>query len=60
MKTADRENPNSHTGLCNEPNKWSGRPETSSLIHRGWKARKVPAVAELFFLTSPFIELIGS
>jgi hypothetical protein len=57
MKTADRENPNSHAWLCNEPSNWGGRRETSSLIHSGWKARKVPAVREVFFLTFPFIEL---
>jgi hypothetical protein len=56
MKTADRENPNSLTWLCNKPSKWVGRPETYSLIHRGWKARKFPAMGEVFFLTLPFIE----
>jgi hypothetical protein len=58
MKTADRENPNSRSWLCNEPSKWGGRRETPSFIHRGWKARKVPAEGEVFFLTFPFIELI--
>jgi hypothetical protein len=48
MKTADRENPNSRTWLCNEPSKWGGMRETPSLIHRGWKARKVP-VGEKYF-----------
>jgi hypothetical protein len=60
MKTADRENPNSRYWLCNEPSKWGGGRETPSLIHRGWKARKVPAVGEVFFLTFPFIELTRS
>jgi hypothetical protein len=60
MKTADRENPNSRAWLCHQPSKWGGRRETSSLIHRGWKARKFPAVGEVFFLTLPFIELIGT
>jgi hypothetical protein len=57
VKTADRENPNSRTGLRTEPSKWGGRRETSSLIQRGWNARKVPAIGEVFFLTFPFIEL---
>jgi hypothetical protein len=56
MKTAGRENPNSRAWLCNEPSKRGGRRETSSLIHRGWKARKIPASGEVFFLTLPFIE----
>src|SRR5580692_6618107 len=58
MKTADRENPNSRYWLCNEPSKWGGRRETPSLIHRGWKVRKIPAVGGVFFLTLPFIELM--
>jgi hypothetical protein len=33
--------------------------EPSLLNQSGWKARKHPAVAEYFFLTFPFIELIG-
>jgi hypothetical protein len=57
MKTANRENPNSRYGLCNEPSKWGGRREAISLIYRGWKVRKVPAMGEVFFLTFPFIEL---
>ena len=57
IKTANRENPNSRYCLCNQPSKWGGRHETPSLIHRGWKARKVPAMGEVFFLTFPFIEL---
>src|SRR5580692_13004524 len=60
MKTADRENPNSRDWLCDEPSKWGGRRETPSLIHRGWKVRRFPAVGEVFFLTFPFIELTGT
>src|SRR6202142_121931 len=56
MKTADRENPNSRSWLCNQPSRWAGRPEPCSLIQRGWKVRKVPAAGEVFFLTFPFIE----
>jgi hypothetical protein len=48
MKTADRENPNSHAWLCNEPSRWGGRRETYSLIYRGWKVRKFPAMEEYF------------
>jgi hypothetical protein len=59
MKTANRENPNSHAPLCNEPSKWGGRSETSLLIHGGLESKKIPAAGEVFFLTSPFIELIG-
>jgi hypothetical protein len=59
MKTADRENPSSHAWLCNEPSRWGRRQETPSLIPRGWKVRKVPAVGEVFFLTLPFIELLS-
>jgi hypothetical protein len=60
MKTADRENPNSHAWLCNEPSKWAGRRDPSSPIQRGWKARKVPAMGEIFFLKLSFIEHNGT
>jgi hypothetical protein len=60
MKTANRENPNSHAWLCNEPSRWRGGRETFPLIHKGWKVRKIPAVGEVFFLTLPFIELLGT
>jgi hypothetical protein len=33
---------------------------TSSLVHTGWKAGKHPAAGEVFFLTFPFIELLGT
>jgi len=58
MKTAGRENPNSRARLCNEPSPWRGRPEQSLLNQGGWRARKYPAAGEVFFLTSPFIELL--
>jgi len=58
MKTAGSENPNSRVWLCTEPSPWGGRPKTSSLIQRGWKAGKYPALGEVFFLTFPFIELV--
>jgi hypothetical protein len=60
MKTADRENPNSRDRLCNKPSPWGGRHEAPSLNQAGWKVRKYPAVGEVFFLTFPFIELIGT
>jgi hypothetical protein len=58
MKTAGRETPNSRARLCNEPSQRRGRLEPSLLTHTGWKVRKHPAAGEVFFLTSPFIELI--
>jgi hypothetical protein len=58
MKTAGNENPNSRTRLHINPSTWSGSSEPSMLIQSGWKAGKVPAAGEVFFLTFPFIELI--
>src|SRR6267142_1374583 len=60
MKTAGEEDPNSHVRLHTEPSPWDGKSEPSSLIHTGWKVRKYPAAAGVFFLTFPFIELIGT
>jgi hypothetical protein len=60
MKTADRENPNSRSRLRNKPSSWGGRQETPSLNQAGWKVRNFPAEGEVFFLTFPFIELIGT
>jgi hypothetical protein len=58
MKTAGNENPNSRTRLHINPSTWSGSSEPSMLIQSGWKAGKVPAAGEVFFLTFPFIELV--
>jgi hypothetical protein len=58
MKTAGNENPNSRTRLHINPSTWSGSSEPSMLIQSGWKAGKVPAAGEVFFLTFPFIEPI--
>jgi len=58
MKTAAREYLNSRTRLCAEPSPWGGKSEPSLLIHTGWKVKNYPVAGELFFLTSPFIELI--
>jgi hypothetical protein len=60
MKTAGEENPNSQVRLYNEPSPWDGKSEPSLLIHRGWKVRKYPAAGGVFFLTFPFIELLGT
>src|ERR1700674_2487715 len=60
MKTAGRESPNSSVRLCNEPSPWGGRPEPSLLNQTGWRVRKNPVIGEVFFLTSPYIELLGT
>src|SRR5712691_5762073 len=59
MKTAGRENPNRPARLCHEPSPWGGRPKPFLLNQGGWRARKRPAEGRVFFLTSPFIELLG-
>jgi hypothetical protein len=59
MKTAGGENQNRYATMRSKPSTWSGRLEQILLNHAGWKARKHPAVREVFFLTFPFIELIG-
>jgi hypothetical protein len=58
MKTAGSENQNRYATMRSKPSTWSGRLEQILLIHAGWKARKHPAVREVFFLTFPFIELM--
>jgi hypothetical protein len=58
MKTAGRENPNRRDRLCNEPSSWGGRPKPFLLNQGGWRSRKHPAEGRVFFLTSPFIELL--
>jgi hypothetical protein len=42
------------------PSPWRGRSELLSLDHGSWEARKIPPEQKCFFLTSPFIELIGT
>src|ERR1700731_1887362 len=60
MKTASKENPN-RCAIIRQPTGLLERKLETSLLNRaGWKARKHPAVAKYFFLTLPFIELIGS
>src|SRR5713226_7287287 len=60
MKTAGRETPNSRARLCHEPSTWGGRPKPFLLNHTGWRSRKRPVEVRVFFLTSPFIELLGT
>src|SRR5712691_10156965 len=60
MKTAGRETPNSRARLCHEPSTWGGRPKPFLLNHTGWRSRKRPVEGRVFFLTSPFIELLGT
>jgi hypothetical protein len=60
MKTAGKGNQKRYATLRREPSSWSGRLEQILLNEAGWSARKNPAVGEVFFLTSPFIELTGS
>jgi hypothetical protein len=57
MKTAGSETQNRYATMRGKPSTWTGRLEQILLNHAGWKARKPPAKGEVFFLTSPFIEL---
>src|SRR2546427_9780318 len=58
MKTAGRKTKNRRDRLSNEPSSWGGRPKPFLLNQGGWRSRKHPAAGEVFFLTSPFIELL--
>jgi hypothetical protein len=60
MKTAGKENPNRCAIMWRQSELLERQLQTSLLNPSGWKARKHPAVAEYFFLTFPFIELIGT
>ena len=60
MKTAGRGTQTRYATVRSEPSSWSGRLEQILLNHAGWKARKNPAAGRYFFLTFPFIELIGT
>jgi hypothetical protein len=60
MKTAGGENQNCYATMHSKPSTWSERLEQILRNHAGWKARKPPAKGEVFFLTLPFIELIGT
>jgi len=56
MKTAGRGSPNRWAKHVQQPSTWCGRSKQILLIQVGCEARKIPAVAEIFFLTSAFIE----
>jgi hypothetical protein len=60
MKTAGKENLNRCVITWRQTELLERQLQASLLNPSGWKARKHPAVAEYFFLTFPFIELIGS
>jgi hypothetical protein len=57
MKTVGRGNQNQHATVRSKPSSWSGKLEQLLLNYTGWRARKILAAGEVFFLTSPFIEL---
>src|SRR5215472_12432570 len=59
MKTADRRNPKPLGHSAQQPRSWRGRSEQISLDQVGCEARKIPALGEIFFLTSSFIEQIS-
>jgi hypothetical protein len=59
MKTAGGENPKRWATTSQQPSPWRGRSEQISFVQMGCEARKLAATGEIFFLTSPFIELIG-
>jgi len=50
-----RETPTSRV-YAQEPSEWCGPSKHILLVQRGWKARKIPAMGRIFFLTFPFIE----
>jgi hypothetical protein len=58
MKSAVRENPNTLCHDAQRPNTWRDRSKQISLDQVGCEARKLPAVGDICFLTSPFIELL--
>jgi len=60
METAGRENPKRWATTSQQPSSWRGKSEQISFIQMGCEARKLPAWGEIFFLTSPFIELPGT
>src|SRR5215472_1817091 len=57
MNTADRRKPKPLGHSAWQPRSWRGRSEQISFDQVGCEARKVPALGEIFFLTSSFIEL---
>jgi hypothetical protein len=57
MKTAGRENPNRRATVPDNRAPGAAGQEQILLNQVGCEARKIPAVGEIFFLTSTFIEL---
>jgi len=57
MKTADRRKPKPLGYRARQPRSWRGRSEPISFDQVGCEARKIPALGEIFLLTSSFIEL---
>jgi hypothetical protein len=56
MKTAGRGTQTRYAAVRSKPSTWGGSAEKILLNLAGWKVRKIPAMGEFFFLTSPFIE----
>ena len=54
-----RETPTSRV-YAQEPSEWCGPSQHIVLVQRGWKARKIPAMGRMFFLTFPFIERVDA
>src|SRR5215469_1700909 len=60
MKAAGKENPNPLGHITQHPSPWRGTSEQISLDYTGWEEEKLWPMRWCFFLTSPFIELIGT
>src|SRR5215472_18989664 len=58
MKTAGGRKPKPLGHSAQQPSEWRGRSEQISLDQVGCEARKLPALGEISFLTSSFIELL--
>ena len=58
MKTTGGRKPKPLGDSAQQPSEWRGRSEQISLDQVGCEARKIPALGEIFFLTSSFIELL--
>jgi len=57
MKTVYWRKPKLLDHRAQQPRSWRGRSEQISFDQVGCEARKIPALGEIFFLTSSFIEL---
>ena len=58
MKTAGGRKPKPLGHSAQQPSEWRGMSEQISLDQVGCEARKLPALGEISFLTSSFIELL--